>query len=198
METVVGGLGGGVGWVSRRKPHTAHRIHTHTSPPSCSTVLPVPSSDRAYIAASAAREDRPQEERALHVYWPPPSHRERKRNGSGQHDVLPIEVAGHENAGTARVGRALAPEAGDLAVAVHLVVLQDGELDLLVHVLRLLGGGVYGGWRQAAGGERVRVGASGSTSLVGACGRAWRVRVQRTDASVLDWGCKVRLGRAGV
>ena len=56
--------------------------------------------------------------------------------------VLPVEVGRHEHAGTALLGRALAAQAVDLAVVVHLVVLQDGQLHLPVLVLDLLGGGV--------------------------------------------------------
>ena len=48
----------------------------------------------------------------------------------------------HEDAGAALLGRALAPQPVDLAVVVHLVVLEDGQLDLAVLVLDLLGGGV--------------------------------------------------------
>merc|ERR1719154_221445 len=56
--------------------------------------------------------------------------------------VLAVEVGSHEDAGAALLGGALAAEAGDLAVVVNLVVLEDGELDLPVLVLDLLGGGV--------------------------------------------------------
>ena len=41
------------------------------------------------------------------------------------------------------ISRALAAEALDLAVAVDLVVLEDGQLGLLALVLDLLGGGVH-------------------------------------------------------
>merc|ERR1712117_374287 len=56
--------------------------------------------------------------------------------------VLAIEVGGHEDSSTTLFGRALAAQTVDLAVVVHLVVLEDGELDLPVLVLDLLGGGV--------------------------------------------------------
>ena len=56
--------------------------------------------------------------------------------------VLPVKVRRHEHAGTALLGGALPPQAVDLAVVVHLVVLQHGQLDLPVLVLDLLGGGV--------------------------------------------------------
>ena len=56
--------------------------------------------------------------------------------------VLAVLVIGHEDTGSAGLGRALAPEAGDLAVLVDLVVLEDGEFNLLALVLDLLGGGV--------------------------------------------------------
>jgi len=54
--------------------------------------------------------------------------------------VLPVEVRGHEDTRAAR--RAHATQPRDLAVAVDLVVLQRGELDLLVLVLDLLRLGV--------------------------------------------------------
>merc|ERR1719156_467107 len=53
--------------------------------------------------------------------------------------VLAIEVGSHEDSGTTLLGRALAAQTVDLAVVVHLVVLEDGELDLPVLVLDLLG-----------------------------------------------------------
>merc|ERR1719408_769778 len=56
--------------------------------------------------------------------------------------VLAIEVGGHEDSSTTLFGGALAAQTVDLAVVVHLVVLEDGELDLPVLVLDLLGGGV--------------------------------------------------------
>merc|ERR1719392_15669 len=56
--------------------------------------------------------------------------------------VLAIEVGSHEDSSTALLGRALAAQTVDLTVVVHLVVLEDGELDLPVLVLDLLGGGV--------------------------------------------------------
>ena len=56
--------------------------------------------------------------------------------------VLPVKVGGHEDAGAALLGGALAPQPVDLAVVVHAVVLEGGQLDLAVLVLDLLGGGV--------------------------------------------------------
>ena len=56
--------------------------------------------------------------------------------------VLTVVVGGHEDTGTALLGRALSPQTVDLPVVVHLVVLQDGQLHLPVLVLDLLGGGV--------------------------------------------------------
>lgn len=80
---------------------------------------------------------------------------------------MPVEVAGHEDAGTALVSWALTTQTVDLTVLVnlskgngqcspflttlsysryaevpHLVVLEHSELDLLSLVLVLLGGGV--------------------------------------------------------
>ena len=51
-------------------------------------------------------------------------------------------MGGHEDAGAALLGGALPPQAVDLAVVVHAVVLKHGQLDLLMLVLDLLGGGV--------------------------------------------------------
>ncbi len=51
-------------------------------------------------------------------------------------------MSSHEDTGAALLRRALAPQTVDLAVVVHLVVLEDGQLDLAVLVLDLLGGGV--------------------------------------------------------
>merc|ERR1719499_1984262 len=45
--------------------------------------------------------------------------------------VLAIKVGGHEDSGTTFFSRALAAQTVDLAVVVHLVVLEDGVLDLL-------------------------------------------------------------------
>ena len=56
--------------------------------------------------------------------------------------VLAVVVGGHEDAGPALLGRTLAPQTVDLAVIVHLVVLQHGQLDLPVLVLDLFGCGV--------------------------------------------------------
>lgn len=55
---------------------------------------------------------------------------------------MPVEVAGHEHAGTALVRGALATQAADFTVLVHLVVLEDSQLNLLPLVLVLLGSGV--------------------------------------------------------
>ena len=56
--------------------------------------------------------------------------------------VVAVEVSGHEGAGSAELMRAGLSEALDLVVRVDLVVLKDGELDLLVLVANLLGLGV--------------------------------------------------------
>merc|ERR1719402_1334453 len=56
--------------------------------------------------------------------------------------VLPVVVGRHEDASSTLLGRALPPQPVDLAVVVHLVVLEHGQLDLLVLVLDLLGCGV--------------------------------------------------------
>merc|ERR1719167_1377009 len=56
--------------------------------------------------------------------------------------VLAVEVGGHEDSSTTLLGWTLTAQTVDLAVVVHLVVLQDGKLDLPVLVLDLLGGGV--------------------------------------------------------
>merc|ERR1719474_2414613 len=56
--------------------------------------------------------------------------------------VLAIEVGGHEDSSTTFLSGALAAQTVNLAVVVHLIVLKDGELDLPVLVLDLLGGGV--------------------------------------------------------
>jgi hypothetical protein len=55
---------------------------------------------------------------------------------------LPVEVGGHEDTSAALLSGALAPQAVDLPVVVHLIVLEDGQLHLAVLVLDLLGGGV--------------------------------------------------------
>ena len=54
--------------------------------------------------------------------------------------VLPVKVRRHKNAGTALLGGTLPPETVNLAVVVHLVVLEDGQLNRTL--LDLLGGGV--------------------------------------------------------
>ena len=56
--------------------------------------------------------------------------------------VLAIKVVSHEDAGTTALIGTLASQASDLAVLVHLVVLEHGQLDLLLLVLDLLGRGV--------------------------------------------------------
>jgi hypothetical protein len=56
--------------------------------------------------------------------------------------VLTIVVPGHEDTGSAGLGGALTAETGDLAVTIDLVELEDGQLDLSLLVLDLLGGGV--------------------------------------------------------
>merc|ERR1740115_710610 len=56
--------------------------------------------------------------------------------------ILAVEVARHENTRAALRVRAHAPQAGDLAVAIDLVVLEHGQLHLLVLVLDLLRLGV--------------------------------------------------------
>merc|ERR1712241_670661 len=52
--------------------------------------------------------------------------------------VLSVEVGGHEDAGAALLGGALPAKTMDLAVVVHAVVLEDGQLHLLVLMLDLL------------------------------------------------------------
>jgi hypothetical protein len=54
--------------------------------------------------------------------------------------ILTVLVVGHEDTGTALLSRALTAQTGDLVI-INLVVLEDGELDLLVLVGNLLGGG---------------------------------------------------------
>ncbi len=56
--------------------------------------------------------------------------------------ILAIEMGRHENSGSALLAGALASQAVDLAVVVDSVVLQHGQLDLLMLVLDLLGGRV--------------------------------------------------------
>ena len=51
-------------------------------------------------------------------------------------------MRGHEHSGAADGRGALAAQAGDLAVVVDLVVLERGQLDLLVLVGNALGSGV--------------------------------------------------------
>jgi len=56
--------------------------------------------------------------------------------------VLPVEVSSHEDTGSTFLGSTLTPQTVDLAVVINLVVFEYGELDLLMLVLDLLGGGV--------------------------------------------------------
>lgn len=56
--------------------------------------------------------------------------------------VVTIFVGSHKDTGTAGFAGALTTQTVDLAVFVDLVVLEDGEFDLLPLVLDLLGGGV--------------------------------------------------------
>merc|ERR1712121_420814 len=56
--------------------------------------------------------------------------------------VLPVSMARHEHASAALGVGALATQARDLAVLVHLVVLEHSQLGLLLLMLVLLGGGV--------------------------------------------------------
>lgn len=56
--------------------------------------------------------------------------------------VLAVVHGGHEDTGTALGLGALAAETLNLAIAIDLVVLEDGQLGLLPLVLDLLGGGV--------------------------------------------------------
>ena len=51
-------------------------------------------------------------------------------------------MGGHEDASATLLSRALTPQAVDLAIVVHTVVLEGGQLDLAMLVLDLLGGGV--------------------------------------------------------
>merc|ERR1719232_215115 len=56
--------------------------------------------------------------------------------------VLTVLVVGHEDATTAVLAGALPPQPGDLSLVTDLVILKGGQLDLLMLVLDLLGGGV--------------------------------------------------------
>ena len=56
--------------------------------------------------------------------------------------VLPVKVGSHKDTGTTLFTGALSPQTIDLAVVIHPVVLQHGELDLAVLVFLLLGCGV--------------------------------------------------------
>jgi len=57
--------------------------------------------------------------------------------------VLTVGHGSHEHTGTASLVRALSPQTLNLAIAVDLVVLEDGQLGLLPLVLDLLWGGVH-------------------------------------------------------
>merc|ERR1712062_598504 len=56
--------------------------------------------------------------------------------------VLTVIVGSHEDPGTTLLGGTLASQTVDLAVVVHLVVLQHSQLDLPVLMLPMLGSGV--------------------------------------------------------
>jgi hypothetical protein len=56
--------------------------------------------------------------------------------------VLTVVMPSHEDTSTALGVGALTTETGDLARLVNLVVLENGQFDLLLLVLDLLGGGV--------------------------------------------------------
>merc|ERR1711875_141938 len=56
--------------------------------------------------------------------------------------VLAIKMSRHENAGSAILVGTLTSQASDLAILIHLVILEHRKLDLLSLVLDLLGGGV--------------------------------------------------------
>ena len=56
--------------------------------------------------------------------------------------VLAVVHGGHEDTSTAGLLRALPPQTLDLAIAIDLVVLKDGQFGLFPLVLDLLGGGV--------------------------------------------------------
>jgi len=58
--------------------------------------------------------------------------------------VLPIGMGCHEHTSPALCSWALSPHSGDFIVIIHLVVLQDGELDFLLFVFDLLGLSVNG------------------------------------------------------
>ena len=53
--------------------------------------------------------------------------------------VLPVVVEGHKDTSTVLSSRAVATKMLNLSLAINLVVLQDGHLDLLALVLDLLG-----------------------------------------------------------
>merc|ERR1719232_540263 len=56
--------------------------------------------------------------------------------------VLAVLVVGHEHTASAVLAGALPPQPGDLALVADLVILEGGQLDLLMLVLDLLGSGV--------------------------------------------------------
>ena len=56
--------------------------------------------------------------------------------------VLTVVHRSHEDTRTARLGRTLPPQALDLAITIHLVVLEHGQLGLLALMLDLLRSGV--------------------------------------------------------
>jgi hypothetical protein len=56
--------------------------------------------------------------------------------------VLSVVHGSHEDTSATFLGGTLAPKSLDLAIAIHLVVLEHGQLGLLALVLDLLGGGV--------------------------------------------------------
>ena len=56
--------------------------------------------------------------------------------------VLPVKVGGHEDTGPTVWGRTFPPESLDLSAVVYLVVLEHGQLHLLLLMLDLLGSGV--------------------------------------------------------
>ena len=56
--------------------------------------------------------------------------------------VMTVDHGGHEDTSSTGGSRALLARALDLAVRVHLVELEHGELFLLVRLLHLLGLGV--------------------------------------------------------
>lgn len=49
--------------------------------------------------------------------------------------VLTTFMGSHKDTSTARLARALTSEAGDLSIGINVVVLKNGQLDLLLLVL---------------------------------------------------------------